>query len=70
MRELIVTPGDDIREVFLKAWQLYHKLKGEPVCFQLNYVRVIIITDDSHATTRILTNEEAKKIVEQNKESF
>lgn len=69
MKELTVTAGDNIREVFLKAWQIYQKLEGEPVCFQFNHVRIIIMSDDSHSRTRILTDEEAKAIFEaQNKE--
>ena len=73
MKELTVTPGDNITETFLKAWQIYHALERahdrEPVCFHLNDVRVIIVSDDSHSKTRMLTDEEAKKIFEaQNKE--
>lgn len=68
MKELTVTPGDDINETFLKAWQLYHALvrahKEEPVCFHFNDVRIIIVYDNSHLETQVLTNEEAKKIVE------
>ena len=65
MKELTVSPGDERDKTWLKAWQLFRALGSkEPVCFRFNDARVIIISDDSWKATTILSDEEAKKIVE------
>lgn len=65
MKEIQVLAGDDIYEVFRKAWQVFCKLgQKEPVTFHLNDYRVVIMPDDSHSETQILTYEEERKLVE------
>jgi hypothetical protein len=65
MKEIEVSPGDDIETTFTKAWQVFWKLNcKEPVCFHFNDCRVVMMSDDSHSSTQILSDQEAKKLVE------
>lgn len=69
MKEIQVLAGDDIYEVFRKAWQVFCKLgQEEPVTFHHNARRVVIMPDDSHSETQILTYEEERKLVEKENE--